>query len=83
MPSASDIPLLRFYTRDNCSLCDRAYPAIERLVTEGAIRVETFDIAQDATLTVRYGERIPVLEFPSGVVLEGRISEFRIRRLLA
>ena len=83
MPSVSDTPLLCFYTRDNCSLCERVYPVVERLVAEGAIVVEIFDIDRDAGLTARYGERIPVLEFPSGAVLEGRISEFRIRRLLS
>ncbi len=83
MPLDSEVPLLRLYTRDNCSLCERAYPVLERLATEGVVTVDIIDIRGDPTLNDRYGERIPVLEFPSGAVLEGRISEFRIRRLLA
>ncbi len=82
MSSASNPPRLRFYTRDNCSLCDRVYPILQRLTALGMVTVETINIAEDAALTEQYGTRIPVLEFPDGQVLEGRISEFRIRRMM-
>lgn len=82
MSLASNAPHLRFYTRDNCSLCDRVYPTLQRLVALGMITVETINIAEDASLTEQYGLRIPVLEFPDGQLLEGRISEFRIRRMV-
>jgi hypothetical protein len=82
MNLASNPPHLRFYTRANCSLCDRVYPTLERLAVLGLVTVETINITEDASLTEAYGMRIPVLEFPDGQVLEGRISEFRIRRML-
>lgn len=82
MSSVSNLPRLRFYTRPNCSLCDHVYPILQRLEGEGVVRLETINIAEDEELAERYGMRIPVLEFPDGQLLEGRISEFRIRRLL-
>jgi thiol-disulfide isomerase/thioredoxin len=80
--SAPNPPHLRFYTRPDCSLCDRVYPTLQRLEREGVITIESVNIEEDVTLSERYGTRIPVLEFPNGQLLEGRISEFRIRRLL-
>lgn len=80
--STPNPPLLRFYTRPDCSLCERVYPTLQRLAAEGIITVESINIEGDASLTDAYGTRIPVLEFPDGQVLEGRISEFRIRRRL-
>lgn len=73
---------VRFYTRADCTLCERVYPILQRLSAEGVLDVERVDIGQDAALNEAYGTRIPVLEFPDGQLLEGRISEFRIRRLL-
>lgn len=82
MNSASNPPHVRFYTRANCSLCEKVYPILERLAGEGLVHFERVDIAASPALTGRYGWRIPVIEFPDGTVLEGRISEFRLRRLL-
>lgn len=82
MSLASSAPLVRFYTRAGCSLCERAYPILQRLAAEGALRVEVVDIAADAALDAALGTQIPVVELPDGRRLAGRISEFRMRRLL-
>jgi thiol-disulfide isomerase/thioredoxin len=73
---------LRFYTRENCSLCEKIYPALQRLQREGLADVERVDIDESTELRERYGWRIPVVEFPDGQLLEGRISEWRLRRRL-
>lgn len=74
---------VRFFTRADCSLCERAYPILERLAAEGLITVERLDIATDPALAEQYGARIPVVVFSTGMVYEGRISEARLRRHLA
>lgn len=74
--------LARFYTRANCSLCKRAYPILQRLAAEGHLTVEVIDIAADPDLTAHYGERIPLVELSNGHLLEGRISEYRLRRII-
>lgn len=85
MTSASKktVPHARFFTRANCSLCDRAYPILERLADEGLLTVEKIDIATDPTLMQQYQYRIPVVALSTGDVYEGRISQFRLRRALA
>jgi thiol-disulfide isomerase/thioredoxin len=73
----------RFYTRANCSLCERAYPMVERLAREGLLSVEKIDITTDPALFELYRYRIPVVVLSTGEVHEGRISPFRLRRSIA
>lgn len=80
---SESVPHVRFFTRTDCSLCERAYPILERLAGEGLLTVERMDIASDPALTAEYGARIPVLLFSTGAQYEGRISEARLRRDLA
>lgn len=80
--SKDTIPHARFFTRANCSLCDRAYPIVERLANEGLLTVEKIDITTDPLLVKQYGHRIPVVELSTGQIYEGRISQFRLRRAL-
>ena len=82
MRSVSERPHARFYTRSNCSLCDKAYPILAQLAAEGLIVLETVDIATAPRLTEIYGHRIPVVELSTGHTFEGRISGFRLRRAL-
>ncbi len=76
-------PHARFFTRAHCSLCDRASVILARLEAEGLLSVERVDIGTDPALDARYGHRIPVVELSSGQHVEGRISEYRLRRALA
>ena len=80
--ASKQLPHARFFTRANCSLCDKAYPIVEKLAQEGLLTVEKIDIASDPLLTQQYGYRIPVVELSTGQVYEGRISQFRLRRAL-
>ncbi len=80
--SKQELPHAQFFTRANCSLCDRAYPIVERLADEGLLTVEKIDIASDPLLIKQYGHRIPVVKLSTGEIYEGRISQFRLRRAL-
>ena len=82
MRSGSELPRARLYTAASCSLCGRAHRILERLEAEGRLVVEAVDISSDPELTRIYGERVPVVVLSSGERYEGRISEFRLRRVL-
>ncbi len=75
--------LVRFYTRPGCSLCERVVPVLERLAAEGLIAWQVVNIEEDPRLLRQYADRIPVVEVEGVGVLSGRISEYRLRRLLA
>ena len=84
MASDSETPIFhaRFYTRADCSLCERAYPILQRLACEGLLTIEQVNIDGETALTELYGARIPVVALSTGEVYEGRISEFRLRQRL-
>ncbi len=73
---------VRFYTRPGCSLCRRAVPILERLASQGLIEWEAVNIEDDPDLLRQYADRIPVVEVEGRGVLAGRVSEYRLRRLL-
>jgi len=75
--------LVRFYTRPGCSLCERVVPVLERLAAEGLIAWQVVNIEEDPRLLRQYADRIPVVEVEGVGTLSGRISEYRLRRLLA
>ncbi len=59
-------PVLRFYRRAGCHLCDDAKQALDRI----GVEYTEVDIAADPELTAEYGDRIPV------VLLDGREHGF-------
>jgi len=52
---------LEFLTTSHCTLCDQAEALLQAIPLTRPIAVDVVDIAQDAALLERYGERIPVL----------------------
>jgi hypothetical protein len=82
-PAALAVPTARFFTRQDCSLCDRARAILTQLSDEGLLTFDSLDIMTHPSLAEHYGQRIPVIELSTGVRIEGRISEFRLRQLLA
>ncbi len=75
-------PSLSFHTRAGCSLCDKAWPLAVALSQRHGLALERVDIAQDAELLRRDGERIPVLMFGETLLGWGRLSERAIEREL-
>ncbi|MDQ7028708.1 MAG: glutaredoxin family protein [Ardenticatenia bacterium] len=73
---------VRFYTRPGCSLCHRVVPILDRLAAEGLIEWEAINIEHDPNLLRQYADRIPVVEVEGRGALVGRVSEYRLRRLL-
>ncbi|MFE8072044.1 glutaredoxin family protein [Marinobacteraceae bacterium S3BR75-40.1] len=52
---------LVFYTTEQCTLCEEAEQLLMQVPLEEPIPVDAIDIAQEAGLVDKYGERIPVL----------------------
>ena len=55
------MPTLTLYTKPDCTLCDEALAALERVRQRMPFALEVVDISADARLAERYGERIPVV----------------------
>ena len=55
------MPTLTLYTKPDCSLCDEAAEALERVSARAPFHLEVVDISTDSELRERYGERIPVV----------------------
>ena len=55
------MPTLTLYTKPDCSLCDEAHAALERVRERVPFDLELVDISADLELAERYGERIPVV----------------------
>jgi glutaredoxin len=55
------MPTLTLYTKPDCTLCDEARTALERVRERMPFELEVIDISANAGLAERYGERIPVV----------------------
>ena len=55
------MPTLTLYTKTDCTLCDEARTALERVRARVPFALEVLDIGADPALSARYGERVPVV----------------------
>ena len=67
----------------DCSLCDQAKALIEKVRAEVPFDFETRDLADDEGLRELYARRIPVILLDGELVLEGKVTEFWLRKALA
>ena len=66
---------LTFFTKPDCLLCDRAERLLEIVGDRWPLRVTKVNILADGAAYERYHDRIPVLLFPGGTVLEAPIGQ--------
>ncbi|HEX4247060.1 MAG TPA: glutaredoxin family protein [Pseudonocardia sp.] len=70
-------------TRKNCSLCDKATDAVNRICAELGVSWDSSDVDADRELRAEYGDRVPV------ILIDGRehgyfaVEEDRFRAALA
>jgi glutaredoxin len=55
------MPTLTLYTKPDCTLCDEARAALDRVRARIPFALDVVDISRDADLAARYGERVPVV----------------------
>jgi len=64
---------IKFYTKPRCSLCDEVRILLSQLTKENPLDIEEVNILDDPNLYEKYKYEIPVLLFPDGSALQGRI----------
>lgn len=75
---------ITLFTKDDCSLCDSAEFVINKLGMRFDIEVERVDITApgNGKWFALYSNEIPVVHLNGRRIMQGRISERRLRRLL-
>ena len=68
-------PLLRFYTKENCHLCDVALEIVKRAAKKLRFTLETVDITQSDDLMMKYGIEIPVIEIDGNLEFKNEVNE--------
>jgi peroxiredoxin len=67
MTHSPTLPILEFYRRDGCHLCDEARDALQQVLEERVrrgdpiARVHVVDLARNRELEERYGALVPVI----------------------
>lgn len=70
------------YSKNNCSLCEKANKVLEDLREEFQFEIQEVDIYQDDTLLEKYQIMIPVVEIDGEEVEYGIIHKETIRKRL-
>jgi glutaredoxin len=73
---------ITFYTRKNCSLCEKAKVSILELKEDFDFTLEEIDINESDELTEKYGIMIPVVVIDEEEVTFGIINKVDIRNRL-
>jgi thiol-disulfide isomerase/thioredoxin len=73
---------IKFYTKPKCSLCDKVRILLSQSRKETPLDIEEVNILDDPDLYERYKYEIPVLLFPDGSELKGRIVNKELKEKL-
>jgi ABC-type uncharacterized transport system ATPase subunit len=73
---------LVLYVREGCHLCEHFLVELSVDLGLAAEHVRVIDVDHDADLAVRFGLRVPVLEFAGTVLCEGAYEGARVRQAL-
>ena len=73
---------LKFYTKKECPLCEKAKARLQELQGEMDFSIEEVDIYQDDALLEKYQIMIPVVEYNEEMLGYGIINKEEIRKRL-
>lgn len=76
--SCSPHPDVVLFTRQDCSLCDRA----QSVLRAAGLRPQLVDIESDPELVHQYGRCVPVVTIDGKVRFRGQVNPVLLRRLL-
>ncbi|MCT8140214.1 glutaredoxin family protein [Anaerobacillus sp. CMMVII] len=71
-----------YYTKENCSLCEKGLLVLEAIKKDFPLEIELVDIYKDDALLEKYQIMIPVVEINGEEVDFGILSEAKIRSYL-
>lgn len=73
---------LVLYVRDGCHLCDQFLVELSVDLGPAVAQLRVLDVDRDTDLAVRFGLRVPVLEFEGEVLCEAVYDGARVRQAL-
>ena len=76
------MPVLLFYYRNGCHLCEDMWQQLQELRRERRFEIESLDIALDSCLLERYGSLIPVLAAEKQVICHYYLDPIALNRYL-
>ncbi len=76
------MPVVTFYTRKGCHLCEVARAEVERLRAEADFTLEIVDIDTDAELRRKFNEEVPVIFVNGRKAFKYRVDARRFLRLI-
>lgn len=71
--------IVQMYSKDQCSLCDEAKALLAQVRSEFPHEVRETKLSEGHPLYAKYQNSVPVLEFPNGGTLSGKITEAQLR----
>ena len=76
------MPVIDFYTRKGCHLCEHAKEELIGLQKEYSFSINEIDIETSDELTEKYGLMIPVFSLDGEELGYGHVNEFDISKRL-
>lgn len=73
---------VKYYTKENCSLCDKGLLVLEKISKDIPLKIEMIDIYKDDELLEKFQIMIPVVEIGGVEVDFGILSEVKIRSFI-
>ncbi len=73
------VPIIHFYTKKNCPLCEEAKDLLKLLQREITFTLLEVDIYSNDKLLEQYGLMIPVVEINGQVIQYGHVNLDEIR----
>jgi glutaredoxin len=70
------------YSKPDCTLCDAAHAALERVRARAPFTLEEVDVTSDRGLVAEYAERVPVVALDGRDVFDYVVDEAELERLL-
>jgi hypothetical protein len=80
--AAEEARELVLYVREACHLCEQFLLELSVDLGPDYEQLEIVDVDRDADLAIRYGLRVPVLEFGGTVICEAVYDSPEVRRAL-
>lgn len=74
---------ITLYTKRDCPLCDEADRIIRGCIAQRHVVYEQVDITQDPSLQKSYGQTIPVVAIDGNPLFFGKVSAFRLEKILS
>jgi len=76
------VPVVSIYTKDECSLCDKAKSVIAAVSHDVHFIVEEIDITSDPAVYEKFREQIPVIYINGKIAFKYFVDEKKLREKL-